>query len=103
MTLQTTQTTITKELPVSERDTPAVLAYRVGQLETSVKEGVGQLNGKLDTLLATFAEKDDLLALEKRVVRLESRDGIKQILLWVGLVSSAIINIVLVAKTFGAI
>lgn len=99
MPLQTT--TVTKELPTNERDSPAVLAYRVGQLETSVKEGVASLNGKLDSLLATFAEKDDLLALEKRVVRLEGRETLKNTLLWVGLVASAIINIILVYNTFG--
>jgi hypothetical protein len=97
------QTTITKELPMTDKDSPGVLAYRVGELEISVKEGVGQLNGKLDTLLATFAQKEDLLDLEKRVVKLETKDGFKNTLLWVGLVSSAIINIVFLAKTFGAL
>lgn len=95
--------TITKESSVNERDTPAVLAYRVGTLEISFKEEMGKLSSKLDTLNTTYAHKEDLLELSIRVTKIENKDGIKNTLLWVGLVASAIINIVMVAKIFGAL
>jgi hypothetical protein len=93
--------TITKESSMSERDTPAVLAYRVGELETSVKEGMKGLSDKLDILTQSFATKEDHLELVARVTKLENKENLKSTFLWVGLVASAIINIVGAAKMFG--
>lgn len=86
---------------MSERDSPAVLAYRVGTLEISVKEGLKELGGKLDSLTATFATQQAHNELKARVAKLETRNNVKNTLLWVGLVASAIINIIGAAHLFG--
>lgn len=95
-----TTTTITE--PTPEKDTPAVLAYRVGQLEKAVTDGLATLGQKIDDLRQQFTPLSDHIELKDRVSKIESKNGLKQTLLWVGLVASAIINIVMVAKLFGA-
>lgn len=47
-----------------------------------------------------FAQIKDVAGLESRVATLESKNDFKQTLLWVGLVASAIINIVVIYKLF---
>lgn len=47
-----------------------------------------------------FATKEDHARLEARVDVLEKRNGFKQTLLWVGLVASAIINIIVIYNLF---
>lgn len=47
-----------------------------------------------------FASIKSLSDIEGRVIKLEGRDNIKQTLLWVGLVASAIINIVALYNIF---
>lgn len=53
-------------------DSPAVIAYRLGQVETAVKEGFQAHNTKLDALVSNFATKADIQALSHRVGSLES-------------------------------
>ena len=53
-------------------DSPAVIAYRLGQVENAVKEGFTAHNEKLDAIITNFATKGDFLNLDKRVVSLES-------------------------------
>lgn len=88
---------------IPEQDSPAVLAYRVGQLEITTKTGFETVTTELKALGSSFATIEDHNDLKKRVTKLESRDGIKQTLLWVGLVASAIINIVTTAKIFSVL
>lgn len=66
------------------------LARSVGELESSLKESSKNY--------ATKSTTDDH---EKRIAKLETKNIIKDTLLWVGLVASAIINIILVYNTFG--
>lgn len=47
-----------------------------------------------------FADVKSVSSLEARVVKLEDKNSIKQTLLWVGLVASAIINIVVIYQLF---
>lgn len=98
-----TTTTTTKASPIAERDTPAVLAYRVGQLETAVTNGLHDFGEKLEALVNQFTPLKDHLTLEKRVTKLESNSGIQETIKWVVLVASVIINIVTVAKIVGAL
>lgn len=65
------------------------LAKSVGDLDASVKEQSKHY--------ATTATTDDH---EKRIQKLETKNIVKDTLLWVGLVASAIINIILVYNTF---
>lgn len=53
-------------------DSPAVIAYRLGQVETAVKEGFQEHNTKLDALAENFATKSDLSSLGHRVRSLEA-------------------------------
>lgn len=63
-------------------------------------EEITKLGEKIDDFTHSAASKEDHIKLEARVTALEKKDTIKQTLLWVGLVASAIINIVMVYKTF---
>ena len=53
-------------------DSPAVIAYRLGQVESAVKEGFITHNEKLDAIINNFATKSEVLVLDKRIVSLES-------------------------------
>lgn len=50
------------EQPINGEDSPAVLAYRVGQLEKSSREGFQKLSDKLDVMSCTFATHKDVEA-----------------------------------------
>jgi len=50
-----------------EESSPAVVAYRIGQLEQTVKEGFEAHNLKLDKLVSNFADKSDVLELNRQV------------------------------------
>lgn len=49
-----------------DQDTPAVLAYRVGQLEKAVSDGFRTFSDKLDSLTHNFVTHADVTALEKQ-------------------------------------
>jgi hypothetical protein len=53
-------------------DSPAVIAYRLGQVEAAVKEGFQSHNEKLDAIVNNFATKADYLNLDKRLTDIES-------------------------------
>lgn len=119
---QKTKTIIKETEEVSERDNPAVLAYRVGQLEigqgkgfAEVKQQNNDLLNKMDALANNFASKSDLEALEKQAttehknlwkeieaVRTEVR-GVKRWLNWgtktvLGAVLIAILSLVMLTN-----
>lgn len=48
-------------------DTPAVIAYRMGQLENAVKDGFATHDKKLDSLTISFATKEELGVVQKRL------------------------------------
>lgn len=52
--------------PSDDSTSPAVLAYRVGQLEKTVATGFIKLENKLELMQANFVRKDDLVVLEKQ-------------------------------------
>lgn len=58
------------------------------------------INKKLDSMSETYATKEDHDELKVRVVALESKNTLKNTILWVGLVASAIINIVVIYQLF---
>ena len=68
------------------------LAYMADQLD--------KMSNKLNELTTNFAEKEEVAKLEIRVEKLEGKNGFKQTLLWVGLVASAIINIIALYNIF---
>ena len=51
--------------------TPAVVAYRVGQLEITIKEGLKEHNDKLDNLVLNYATIADLKGYDVRISSLE--------------------------------
>ena len=57
-------TTTTTE-PTPERDSPAVLAYRVGELEKAVTVGLENLGKKFDDLRHEFATKAEIETLKR--------------------------------------
>jgi len=46
---------------------PAVVAYRVSRLEDAVTAGFREHNDKLDKLINSFATKEELVVLQKRL------------------------------------
>lgn len=50
---------------------PAVVVYRMGQLEQTVKDGFKDHNEKLDKLVDNFATKHDVAVVSHRVATLE--------------------------------
>lgn len=66
-----------------------------------MRKDIAELKALMESMPSGFVSKDDFIAHDKRITRLESRDGLKTTLLWVGLVASAIINIVMVYNLFG--
>ena len=72
------------------------VGIHIGYLRADVNE----LKEVVERAANNFATKDELGRLEVRVGLLENRNGIKNTLLWVGLVASAIINIVVIYQLF---
>lgn len=64
-----TLTQINKE--DSSPDSPAVIAYRLGQVESAVKEGFESHNTKLDNLVSNFATKGEIQSISHRLASLE--------------------------------
>lgn len=50
-----------------QETTLAVVDYRMGQLETAVKEGFAAHDKKLDGLTTNFASKDDLMLVQRQL------------------------------------
>lgn len=48
-------------------DSPAVIAYRMGQLENAVKSGFEKHDKKLDDLTSSFATKEELAVVQARL------------------------------------
>lgn len=48
-------------------DSPAVIAYRMGQLENAVKAGFEKHDKKLDSLTLNFATKEELQVVQQRL------------------------------------
>jgi hypothetical protein len=65
---------INKEDSVSDNtpDSPAVIAYRLGQVEVAVKEGFDKHDAKLTELTSNFASVSTVNALSIRIGSLES-------------------------------
>lgn len=63
---------ITVESPDNPEDSPAVIAYRLRQVEGAVKDGFREHNEKLDNLVTNFATKTDIQSLSHRVSSLEA-------------------------------
>jgi hypothetical protein len=70
MTKSTNQ--INKEAINSDVDSPAVIAYRVGQVESAVKEGFAAHGKKLDALVNNFATKEEVAVIREDVASLKS-------------------------------
>lgn len=60
------------EMRDNSPDSPAVIAYRLGQVEGAVKDGFKAHNDKLDSIINNFAPKEALATLSARVDSLES-------------------------------
>ena len=72
------------------------VGIHIGYMRADIKE----LKDIMAELPNGFATIQSQSALEARVAKLESKDNIKNTLLWVGLVASAIINIVALYDKF---
>ena len=60
-------TTVKGQEVVDPDNASTVIAYRVGQLESAVREGFKAHDAKLDSLTSNFVTKDEFVALDKRV------------------------------------
>lgn len=67
---ETNNSPIVNVNPVQGEDSPAVLAYRVGQLEKASKEGFKQISDKLEHMSGNFATHKDI-AVAKQQAKLE--------------------------------
>lgn len=64
-TSQINKEAMASSLPLE--DSPAVIAYRMGQLENAVKAGFEKHDKKLDGLTANFATKEELAVVQSRL------------------------------------
>lgn len=71
---------------------------------TEIKQGVSSLIVKVDALILAQTEipnlKVQILTLEAQIKDLKGVNSLKNVLLWVGLVASAIINVVVIFRLF---
>ena len=74
-------------------DSPAVIAYRLGQVESAVKDGFAEHNTKLDSIVNNFATKEDYKGISIRLHSLES-DRTWIIRLVVGAVIFAVMSLI---------
>mgnify|MGYP003594092949 CR=1 FL=1 len=69
-----------EDKPTRDHDSPAVLAYRVGQLEKSSREGFKEISQKLDNMSCVFATQKDVenaqseATMEHEAIRNELKD-----------------------------
>lgn len=100
--------------PLQGEDNPAVLAYRVGQLEKSSREGFKALFDKLDQMSNTYATHKDIKAakdqaeLEHKAIREEIEDVRREVggmrhKSWIQNTLSAVLGVVLALLTTYAI
>lgn len=80
------------EAPTTVKEVGIHLIYIGKQIE-ELKQTIANMN-------SLFATKSSLSDVETRVTKLEARNNIKSTLLWVGLVASAIINIIALYNLF---
>ncbi len=77
---------------------------RMAVVETrlaGVEAGVVRIEKKTDKMVDGVATKSDVHDLESRIEKLETRNGWKTTAVWVGLVTSMIVNVLLVYQMFG--
>lgn len=65
-----------------------------------INKNLEAINKKLEVMTDVYASKEDLEEVKVRVLALETKNNFKSTLLWVGLVASAIINIVVIYQLF---
>lgn len=63
---------INKEAHNSDVDSPAVIAYRLGQVETAVTQGFIDHNKKLEEITSNFASKEELANIQLQVSELKA-------------------------------
>lgn len=83
-----------------EKQEPPATIKEVGIHITYMREDIHELKRLVESMATSFATKDEVEAVKKRVSKLERRNDAKNTLLWVGLVTSAIINIVVIYQLF---
>lgn len=90
-----TKTTIVKKEEQMDEDNPAVLAYRVGQLEIAVNNVGSDLRQDIKDLKENFASKSEVSVLRTNVTNLVKQvNGIEK-KRWVQNTLSAILGVVL--------
>lgn len=65
-----------------------------------MRQDITEMKKILETLPSAYVTKESHAELEVRVAALETKNTLKNTLLWVGLVASAIINIVVIYQLF---
>lgn len=86
---------------------PPTTIEEVGTHLFYMSKQIDELKNSIQELPNGFASKQDIVRIDRdvsvldvRVAKLEDRQNIKNTLLWVGLVASAIINIVTIYRLF---
>lgn len=100
-------TTTIEEPPVSPDNAPGVIAYRMGQVETAVKEGFREHRQLLESMANTFATKEEMataqVEADKEHVRLwAALNNIKKSFQWwVGTIIAAVAAAAAAVYTIG--
>jgi hypothetical protein len=84
---------------MTEDQVPATIK-EVGIYIGFMRADIQELKDLIRVMPNGFATKEELSVLDRRVVKLEDRQNLKGTLLWVGLVASAIINIIALYNVF---
>jgi len=86
---------------MNDHQEPPATIKEVGIHIEYLRKDMAELKALMESIQKGFVSKDDFISHDKRIAKLESFNGLKTTLLWVGLVASAIINIVMVYNLFG--
>lgn len=82
------------------RSQPPTTVKEMGIHLGYLRDDIQELKGIVKDQTTIYATNAGVTALEARVSTLEKRSDLKNTLLWVGLVASAIINIVVIYQLF---
>lgn len=85
---------------MDEHTEPPTTIKEVGIHIGYMRQDINDLKDLVRSQSGLYAPQRDLEELDKRVAKLEGRNNIKDTFLWVGLVASAIINILVIYQLF---
>lgn len=85
---------------MNEHNEPPTTIKEVGIHIGYMRNDMADMKKILETMPSAYVTKEEHAAHDRRLIALESKNNLKNTLLWVGLVASAIINIIVIYQLF---